>query len=82
MRDLEIRGAGNLLGAEQTGFIVTLGFDLYKKALDEAVRELQEEPLETESGTPVGEITIDAALEAYLSEESVTAGRVAGVAAV
>ncbi|MFQ5601793.1 MAG: transcription-repair coupling factor [bacterium] len=43
MRDLEIRGAGNLLGAEQSGFIDALGFDLYNKILDEAVKELKSE---------------------------------------
>ncbi len=42
MRDLDIRGAGNLLGAEQSGFITDLGFDAYHKILDEAVRELKE----------------------------------------
>lgn len=42
MRDLDIRGAGNLLGAEQSGFITDLGFEMYHKILDEAVRELKE----------------------------------------
>jgi transcription-repair coupling factor (superfamily II helicase) len=42
MRDLDIRGAGNLLGAEQSGFINDLGYDAYHKILDEAVRELKE----------------------------------------
>jgi transcription-repair coupling factor (superfamily II helicase) len=42
MRDLDIRGAGNLLGAEQSGFINDLGFDAYHKILDEAVQELKE----------------------------------------
>ncbi len=41
MRDLEIRGAGNLLGTEQSGTIDTVGFDLYIKLLDEAVSELK-----------------------------------------
>lgn len=41
MRDLEIRGAGNLLGAEQSGFIIDIGYDLYQKILDEAVLELK-----------------------------------------
>jgi transcription-repair coupling factor (superfamily II helicase) len=43
MRDLDIRGAGNLLGAEQSGFISEMGFDMYHKILDEAVRELKHE---------------------------------------
>ena len=42
MRDLDIRGAGNMLGAEQTGFISDLGFDTYHKILDDAVQELKE----------------------------------------
>jgi transcription-repair coupling factor (superfamily II helicase) len=41
MRDLEIRGAGNLLGTEQTGFIDAVGFEMYVKLLDEAVEELK-----------------------------------------
>ena len=41
MRDLEIRGAGNLLGTEQTGFINDVGFDLYVKLINEAVDELK-----------------------------------------
>ena len=41
MRDLEIRGAGNLLGKEQTGFINEIGFDLYLKMIDQAVEELK-----------------------------------------
>ncbi len=42
MRDLEIRGAGNLLGGEQSGFIMDMGFELYHKILDQAVEELRE----------------------------------------
>ncbi len=42
MRDLDIRGAGNLLGGEQTGFITDLGFDTYHKILDDAIQELKE----------------------------------------
>jgi len=41
MRDMEIRGTGNILGAEQTGFIYSMGFELYCKILDEAVTELK-----------------------------------------
>jgi len=43
MRDLDIRGAGNLLGSEQSGFINDMGFDMYHKILDEAVSELKDE---------------------------------------
>lgn len=42
MRDLDIRGAGNMLGAEQSGFITDIGFDMYHKILDEAIQELKE----------------------------------------
>ncbi len=42
MRDLDIRGAGNLLGAEQSGFVNDLGYELYHKILDDAVKELKE----------------------------------------
>ena len=48
MRDLDIRGAGNLLGAEQSGFITDIGYEMYQKILDEAMQELKEEM--TESG--------------------------------
>lgn len=43
MRDLDIRGAGDLLGGEQSGFISELGFEMYQKILSEAVQELKEE---------------------------------------
>ncbi len=42
MRDLDIRGAGNLLGGEQSGFIVNMGYETYQKILDEAIQELKE----------------------------------------
>ncbi|MBL7810974.1 MAG: transcription-repair coupling factor [Bacteroidetes bacterium] len=47
MRDLDIRGAGNLLGGEQSGFINEMGFEMYHKILDEAVRELKHEEFNT-----------------------------------
>ena len=43
MQDLDIRGAGNLLGAEQSGFIADLGYETYMKILNEAMKELREE---------------------------------------
>jgi transcription-repair coupling factor (superfamily II helicase) len=43
MKDLDIRGAGNLLGGEQTGFISEIGFEMYQKILNEAIEELREE---------------------------------------
>lgn len=42
MKDLDIRGAGNLLGAEQSGFMSEIGFDMYQKILNEAIQELKE----------------------------------------
>jgi transcription-repair coupling factor (superfamily II helicase) len=41
MRDLDIRGAGNLLGGEQSGFMAEIGFEMYQKVLNEAIRELK-----------------------------------------
>jgi transcription-repair coupling factor len=46
MRDLEIRGSGNLLGTQQHGFIVNVGFELYTRLLEEAIKELKGEPVE------------------------------------
>ena len=66
MRDLEIRGAGNILGGEQHGFIVNVGFDLYTRLIEEATRELKGEPVEERKETRV---VTD--LEAYLSQEYV-----------
>ncbi|MEA1885948.1 MAG: transcription-repair coupling factor [Bacteroidota bacterium] len=45
MQDLDIRGSGNLLGAEQSGFIADVGFETYQRILDEAMHELREEEL-------------------------------------
>ncbi len=47
MRDLEIRGAGNILGAQQSGHMLSVGYDMYLKLLDEAVNEEQGKPHET-----------------------------------
>ena len=47
MRDLDIRGAGDLLGANQSGFINDIGFDTYQKILDEAIQELKENEFKT-----------------------------------
>lgn len=67
MRDLEIRGAGNLLGAEQHGHIAAVGFDLYCRLLEEAVQEARgqkvEQPVETVVELPV---------EAYIPSDYIT----------
>jgi transcription-repair coupling factor (superfamily II helicase) len=51
MKDMEIRGAGNLLGREQSGDIYSVGFDLYLRLLDEAVRRLENSDYEAENET-------------------------------
>jgi transcription-repair coupling factor (superfamily II helicase) len=66
MRDLEIRGAGNLLSGVQSGHIAAVGYDLYCQMVTEAVAELKGEPVPE----PL-EITIDLPLQAYLPEEYV-----------
>jgi transcription-repair coupling factor (superfamily II helicase) len=66
MRDLEIRGAGNLLGADQSGHIAAVGYDLYVRMVSEAVAELKgEEPREP------AEIKLDLPIEAHLPRDFV-----------
>lgn len=60
MRDLEIRGAGNILGPEQHGFIISVGFDLYTQLLEEAVQELKGERPPAKEVLPNIELPIDA----------------------
>jgi transcription-repair coupling factor (superfamily II helicase) len=60
MRDLEIRGAGNLLGSQQHGHIAGVGFEMYCRLLDEAVRTLKEGPQAEPMPDPVIELKIDA----------------------
>jgi transcription-repair coupling factor (superfamily II helicase) len=68
MRDLEIRGSGNLLGAAQHGHIAAVGFDLYSKLLGEAVSELKGEPV-AERVDPVISADVEALLpEAFVPE--------------
>lgn len=55
MRDLDIRGAGNLLGAEQSGFISDIGFEMYHKILDEAISELRIEMENSDEGRVTGD---------------------------
>ena len=68
MRDLEIRGAGNLLGAEQSGYIDALGFDVYNKIVNEAVKELRAEQNPEEAPPPEIETQVDLNSDAYLPE--------------
>lgn len=64
MRDLQIRGAGNLLGPEQHGHMESVGYDTYVRLLDETVRELKGQPVQPETG----EVFIEFKLDAYLEE--------------
>jgi len=64
MRDLEIRGAGNLLGAEQHGHIAAVGFDTYLKLLSETLQELKGEPVQ-----PEREVRIDLPVKAFIPPE-------------
>jgi transcription-repair coupling factor (superfamily II helicase) len=66
MRDLEIRGAGNLLGAAQSGHIAAVGFDLYCQMVTEAVGELKGEPV----AAPI-EVTVDLPVHANLPRDYV-----------
>jgi transcription-repair coupling factor (superfamily II helicase) len=73
MRDLEIRGAGNLLGAEQSGFIMELGFETYEKILAEAVSEIKDEEFKELFAAEASvqkqiETTIDTDLEALIPD--------------
>lgn len=70
MRDLEIRGAGNILGPEQHGFMVAVGFDLYCQLLEEAVRELQ-------GKTPVvkQEVELELPIDAFIPDRYVRDGK-------
>ena len=82
MRDLDIRGAGNLLGGEQSGFMAEIGFEMYQKILEEAVRELKRTSFKelfkdeiTKQDDYVNDCTIDTDLEILLPDsyvESIT----------
>jgi len=82
MRDLDIRGAGNLLGGEQSGFITEIGFEMYHKILDEAIKELKRKEFREifkeeiqQQDNFVSDCTIDTDLEILLPDcyvESIT----------
>ena len=79
MRDLDIRGAGNILGAEQSGFISEIGYDMYHKILNEAIEELKESDFADlfaaeaeENKEYVKECTIETDLEVLLPDDYVT----------
>lgn len=70
MRDLSIRGAGNLLGAEQHGFIDSVGFDLYSQMLKEAI----DQRITIEPHTVVQSVEIDFQVDAYLPDSYIVDG--------
>lgn len=78
MRDLDIRGAGNLLGGEQSGFMADIGFETYQKILDEAIRELKRTQFKelfkeeiAKQDDFVQDCTIDTDLEILIPDEYV-----------
>ena len=75
MRDLDIRGAGNILGGEQSGFIAEVGYETYHRILDEAVQELRtEEFRELFGNTPVNlriEASVDVSVDAFIPDSYV-----------
>lgn len=78
MRDLDIRGAGNLLGGEQSGFMAEIGFEMYQKILDEAIKELKRTEFKelfkeeiAKQDDYVQDCTIDTDLEILIPDEYV-----------
>ncbi len=78
MRDLDIRGAGNMLGGEQSGFMIEIGFEMYQKILDEAIRELKRTSFKdvfkdeiSKQDDFVHDCTIDTDLEILIPDEYV-----------
>ncbi|MCH3924494.1 MAG: transcription-repair coupling factor [Bacteroidales bacterium] len=78
MRDLDIRGAGNILGAEQSGFISEIGYDMYNKILNEAMEELKENDFkelyqeENQKKDFVNECSIETDLEVLIPDDYIT----------
>jgi transcription-repair coupling factor (superfamily II helicase) len=67
MRDLEIRGSGNLLGTEQSGFINAVGFDMYMKLLEEAVNEIKQEEFSDILKPVLDKESIETTLEVFFN---------------
>ncbi len=71
LRDLEIRGAGNLLGAAQSGTVATVGFDLYTQLLSHAINELKGEDVQPERDLPTVTLPLDALIPSvYIPSEA------------
>ncbi len=70
MQDLDIRGAGNLLGAEQSGFVADMGFETYQKIMEEAVAELRQEGLDVAGLTPKEQEVMEQRMQ-YVSDTTV-----------
>ena len=71
LRDLEIRGAGNLLGAAQSGTVATVGFDLYTQLLSQAINQMKGEPVEAEWELPGVSLPLDALIPSvYIPSEA------------
>ncbi len=68
MRDLEIRGAGNILGAEQHGHLATVGYDMYCKLMEETLAETKDALLGKPAAQPHLETRVDVKVDAYLPE--------------
>jgi len=75
MKDLEIRGAGNLLGGEQSGHIADVGFDLYVRLVGEAVGEFRQSATPGETVEELGEIRIELPVDAHLPHDYVPSER-------
>ena len=71
MRDLEIRGAGNILGAEQHGHLATVGYDMYCKLMEEVLVETKDELAGKSAALPHLETRVDVKVDAYLPESYV-----------
>jgi transcription-repair coupling factor (superfamily II helicase) len=75
MKDLEIRGAGNLLGGEQSGHIADVGFDLYVRLVGEAVSEFKGDLGEGVPSVPDKDVSVELPIEAHLPHDYVSSER-------
>ncbi len=71
MRDLELRGAGNLLGSEQSGHMEAIGYDLYIKILEDAVNELKGKPTKQEQSC-----TVDILVDSFIGDDYIDSSKI------